>query len=81
MKTTYLYNRRNPTNANAQRLKAQSELKNAYQKEKIEFIQNQINKIRDLVEGRQSRISWQTENGNRRKSTARDKLKAASQEE
>ena len=43
---------------------------------------NQINKIRDLVKERQSRIAWQTVNKvSRRKSTTRAKLKAASQEE
>ena len=45
-------------------------------------MQNQIDKIRDSVEDRQSRIAWQTINEvSRRKSTAKAKLKAASQQE
>ena len=49
---------RNPTNANAQKLKKiQSELNNAYLKEQTEYIQDQINKIRDSLEDRQSRIA------------------------
>ena len=55
---------------------------NIYLKEQTEYIQNQINKIRDSAEDRQSRIAWQTVNKvSRWKSTARAKLKAASQEE
>ena len=50
VKTPSLGNKRNPTNANAQKLKAQSELTNVYRKEQTEYIQNQINKIRNLVE-------------------------------
>ena len=51
-----------PTNGNAQKLKkAQNELINTYQKEQIEYIQGQINKIRNS-EGRQSWIVWQTVN-------------------
>ena len=47
-----------------------------------EYIQNQIDKIRDSVEDRQSRIAWQTINEvSGRKSTAKAKLKAASQQE
>ena len=53
-----------------------------YIKEKTEYIQNQIDKIRDLVEDRQSRIAWQTINEvSRRKNTAKAKLKAANQQE
>ena len=45
-------------------------------------MQNQINKIRDSLEERQSKIAWQTVNeASRRKSTAKAKLKATSQEE
>ena len=41
-----------------------------------------MNKIRDSVEDRQSRIAWQMVNEvSRRKSTAKAKLKATSQEE
>ena len=51
-------------------------------KEQTEYIQNQIDKIRDSVEDRQSRIAWQTINEvSRRKSTAKAKLKAANQQE
>ena len=44
----------------------------------MEYIQSQIDKIRDSVEDRQSRIAWQTINEvSRRKGTAKAKLKAA----
>ena len=60
MKTASKCNRNNPTNTNALKLKkAQNELANIYLKEQAESIQNQINKIRDSVENRQSRIAWQ----------------------
>ena len=53
-----------------------------YLKEQSEDIQNQIDKIRDSVEDRQSRIAWQTINEvSRRKSTAKAKLKATSQQD
>ena len=83
MKTASLCNKRNPTNANVQKLKkAQRKLINIYQKEQIEYIRGQINKIRNSVEDRQSRIAWQTANEvSKRKSTSRAKLKAASQDE
>ena len=82
MKTASLCNKRNLTNAKAQKLKAQSELINTYQKEQIEYIQGQINKIRNSVEDRQSWIVWQTVNEvSKMKSTSRAKLKAASQEQ
>ena len=83
VKTAFLCNKRNPTIANAQKLKkAQRELINAYQKEQIEYIQGQIFKIRHSVEDRQSWIVWQTVNEvDKRKSTSRAKLKAKSQEE
>ena len=73
----------NPTNTNARKLeKAQYQLAGIYLKEQAEYIQNQIDKIRDSVEDRQSRIAWQTINEvSRRKSTAKAKLKAASQQE
>ena len=66
-----------PTNTNALKLKkAQNELANIYLKKQTEYIQNQINKIRDSVEDKQSRIAWQTVNEvSRRKSTAKAKLK------
>ena len=67
---------------NIDRKNAQSELTNAYLKEQTKYIQLQINKIRYSVEDRQPRIVWQTVNEvSKRKSTARAKLKAASQEE
>ena len=58
MKTASKCNRKNPTNTNALKLKkAQNELANIYLKEQTEYIQNQIDKIRDLVEDKQSRIA------------------------
>ena len=81
--TASKFNRKNPTNANALKLKkAQNELASIYLKEQSEYIQNQIDKIRDSVEDRQSRIAWQTINElSRRKSTAKAKLKATNQQE
>ena len=72
-----------PTNTNALKLKtAQYQLAGVYIKEQTEYIQNQIDKIRDSVEDRQSRIAWQTINeGSRRKNTAKAKLNAANQQE
>ena len=74
---------KNPPNTNALKLKkAQNELANVYLKEQTEYIQNQIDKIRDSVEDRQSRIAWQTINEViRRKSTVKAKLKATSQQD
>ena len=44
------------------------------------MVKNQIDKIRESVEDRQSRITWQTVNEvSRRKSTVKAKLKATSQ--
>ena len=58
VKTASKCNRKNPTNANALKLKkAQNQFDNIYLKEQIEYIQNQIDKIRDSVEDRQSRIA------------------------
>ena len=78
-----LCNKRNPINTNSQKLKkAQRELTSTYVKEQMEYIQNQINKIRNSVEDRQSRITWQIVNEvSKRKSTSSAKLKATSQEE
>ena len=83
VKTASKSYRKNPTNPNARKLeKAQNQLAGIYLKEQAEYIQNQIDKIRDSVEDRQSRIAWQTINEvSRRKSTATAKLKAASQQE
>ena len=83
MKTASKCNRRNPTNINALKLtKAQNELADIYLKEHTEYIQNQYNKIRDSVEGRQSMKARQTVNEvSRRKSTVKAKLKATSWEE
>ena len=50
-------------------------------KQQLEYTQGQINKIRNLVEDRQSWISWQTVNElSWRKSKSRTKLEAVSQE-
>ena len=67
VKTASEYSRRNPANTHAQKLsKAQNELTNIYLKEQTEYIQNQINKIRDSVD---DRIAWETINElSRRKS-------------
>ena len=83
VKTASKCNRKNPTNTNALKLKkAQNELASIYLKEQREYIQNQIDKIRDSVEDRQSRIAWQTMNKvSRRKRIAKAKLKATNQQE
>ena len=83
VKTASKSYRKNPTNANARKLeKAQYLLAGIYLKEQAEYIQIQIDKIRDSVEDRQSRMAWQIINEvSRRKSTAKAKLKAASQQE
>ena len=83
VKTASKCNRRNPTNINALKLKkTQNVLANIYLKEQTAYIQNQIDKISDLVEDRQSRIAWLTAiEVRRRKSTAKAKLKATSQQE
>ena len=83
MKTASKSPRKNPTNTNAIKLKkAQYQLTGIYLKEQTEYIQNQIDKIRDSVEDNQSRIAWQTINEvSRRKSTTKAKLKAANQQE
>ena len=74
---------KNPTIANARILKkAQYQLADIYLKEQTEFVQNKIDKIRDSMEDRQSRIAWQTINEvSGRKSTAKAKMKAANQQE
>ena len=83
VKTASKNYRKNPTNTNALKLKtAQYQLVGIYIKEQTEYIQNQIDKIRDSVEDRQSRIAWQTINEvSRRKNTAKAKLKAANPKE
>ena len=83
VKTAFKSYRKNPTIANARILKkAQYQLTGICLKEQTEFIQNKIDKIRDSVEDRQSRIAWQTINKvSGRKSTAKAKLKAANQQE
>ena len=71
-KTASKSNRKNPANTNALK----------HKKAQREYIQNQINQIRDSVEYRQARIAWQTVNEvSRRKSTGKAKLKATSQQE
>ena len=83
VKTASKNYRKKTTNTNARKLKtAQYQLAGIYIKEQTEYIQNQIDKIRDSVEDRQSRIAWQTINEvSRRKNTAKAKLKAAKQQE
>ena len=83
VKTASKNYRKNPTNTNALKLKtAQYQLAGIYIKEQTEYIQNQIDKIRDSVEDRQSRIAWQAiKEVSRRKNTAKAKLKAANQQE
>ena len=79
VKTASKNYRKKPTNTNALKLKtAQYQLAGIYIKEQTKYIQNQIDKIRDSVEDRQSRIAWQTINEvSRRKNIAKAKLKAA----
>ena len=83
VKTASKSYRKNPTNTNARKLeKAQYQLAGIYLKEQTEYIQNQIDKIRDSVEDRQFRIAWQTINEvSGRKIIAKAKLKAANQQE
>ena len=83
VKTASKNYRKNPTNTNALKLKmAQYQLAGIYIKEQTEYIQNQIDKIRDSVKDRQYRIAWQTINEvSRRNNTAKAKLKAANQQE
>ena len=83
MKTASKCNRKNSTNTNSLKLKkAQNELTNIYLKEQTEYFKNQINKIRDSVEDRQSRIAWQMVNEvSRRKRTTKAKMKVTSHEE
>ena len=60
-------------------MKAQSKLNNTCQKEQIEYIQGQINKIRNSIEDKTILNRVQTVNEvSKRKSTSRAKLKAAS---
>ena len=62
--------------------KSQNELATIYRKEQTEYIQNQIAKIRDSEEDRQSRIAWRMINKvSRRKSTAKAKLKTTNKQE
>ena len=83
VKTASKNYRKKTTNTNALKLKtAQYQLAGIYIKEQTKYIQNQIDKIRDSLEDRQSRIAWQTINEvSRRKNTAKAKLKAANQQE
>ena len=83
VKTASKNHRNNPTNTNALKLKkVQYKLAGIYLKEQTEYIENKIDKIRDSVKDRQSRIAWQTINEViRRKNTAKAKLKAENQQE
>ena len=77
---SFWLNKRNPTNSNAQNLK--NGQTNTYQKEQLEYIQSQIDKIKNMIENRQSRITWQAVNEvSGRKSIWKAKLSAANQEE
>ena len=72
----------NPTFEYIYKKKAQNEFASIYLKEQTEYVQNQIDKIRDSAEGRQSRIARKTTNEvSRRKNTAKAKLKATNQQE
>ena len=63
-------NRKNPTSTNVLKVKkAQNELASIYLKEETEFHKNQIDKIRDSLEDRQSRWAWQTINEVSRRKT------------
>ena len=75
VKTASKSDRKNPTNKKARKLEnAQYQLAGIYLKEQTEYIQNQIDKIRDFVKDRQSRIAWQKMNEvSRRKSTTKAK--------
>ena len=83
VKTASKSYRKNPTNTNAIKLKKlQYHLTGVYLKEQTEYIQNQMDKIRDSVEDRHSRIALQTiSEVSKRKSTTKAKLKAANQQE
>ena len=62
VKIACLIIKRNPTNANIQKLtKVKREQISAYQKEQIEYIQGQINKTGNSVEDRQFRLMWHNE--------------------
>ena len=83
VKTASKCNRKNPTNTNVLKLKkVRNELASIYLKEQTEYIQNQIDKIRDSGQDKQSMIAWQTINEvSTRKNTAKAKLKATNQQE
>ena len=58
VKIASLHHRRKPTNISTQKVKKErNELTDVYLKEQTEYIQNQINKIIDSVEDKQSRIT------------------------
>ena len=62
--------------------KAQNQLSNMYLKERKDYVQNQINEIRDSVEDRQSRIACQAINEeSKMKNTPQAKLNATSQQD
>ena len=83
VKTASKNYRKNPANTNALKLKTtRYQLAGIYIKEQTEYIQKRIDKIRDSVEDKQSRIAWQTINEvSRRKNTAKAKLNTANQQE
>ena len=60
MKKVFLFDKRNPIKYQCtETLKI---WRNTYQKEQLEFIQGQINKIRNSVKDRQSWLAWQMVN-------------------
>ena len=66
VKTASKNYRKNPTNTNALKLKtAQYHISRI--KEQTEYIQNQIDKIRESVEDRQSRIAWNNKRSEQKK--------------
>ena len=78
MEKVSLFYLRNPTNTNMQTIKKPY----GNQKEPLEFIQCQINQIRNSVKDKRSQLTWQPGNEvSRRNSASKAKLKAASQEE
>ena len=77
-----LLNKMQPKNDNAQKLsETMRELNNSYQKEQLEYTEGQINKIRNSVKDRQSRLAWQTVKEMSEKNNTRAITQATSQEE
>ena len=83
MKKASLDNKRNLANANMQKLKKSPiEVTKTYQNEQPEYIQGQINPIKNFIDDKQSWLAWQAINEvNRKKNILKAKLKVASQVE